>query len=66
MLYQNNDNIVKMHLINLQQDAERSRIVHQVRATEKELSQLNRKTKRTTKERQSIIGRLFNMGNRMF
>lgn len=55
-----------MHLLLLQQEAERCRIANQLRARKKELAQLNRKAKSSNKDRQSMFARLFNMGNRLF
>ncbi|MEC0090309.1 hypothetical protein [Paenibacillus macquariensis] len=64
--HQNNDEFAKMHLLLLQQEAERCRIANQLRARKKELAQLNRKAKSSNKDRQSMFARLFNMGNRLF
>ncbi|OAB26558.1 hypothetical protein PMSD_25590 [Paenibacillus macquariensis subsp. defensor] len=64
--HQNNDEFAKMHLLLLQQEAERCRIANQFRARKKELAQSNRKAKSTNKGRQSVFARLITMGNRLF
>jgi len=66
LYHQNSDELAIMHFLLLQEEAERCRIVNQFRARKKELAQLNRKVKSTSKDRQSMFARIFNMGNRLF
>ena len=66
MVHLIHEEIVKLHLRNLQQEIEGCRVGQQVLARKRELSKLSRQAKSTTKEKQSIIGRLINIGNRMF
>lgn len=55
---------MKLHLRDLQQEAERCRVVQQLLATENELLKLNRAQNRA-RERESIIQRIMHMGRRM-
>ncbi|MGF7048139.1 hypothetical protein J2T13_002646 [Paenibacillus sp. DS2015] len=48
MLFLNNEEIVKLHVRNLHQEAERFKFGQQVLATKKELSKLDSKAKKAT------------------
>jgi hypothetical protein len=50
LLYVNNEEIVKQHLRNLQQEVERFKFAQQVLSAQKELSKFNRKEKSTIKK----------------
>lgn len=64
LLYLNQDEIVRLHSSDLQEEAERFRLAQQVLASRNELLKLNR-AHNGARERDSIIQRMMNMGRRM-
>lgn len=69
LLYLDHEEIVKLHLRDLHQEAERCRVAQQVLAAKKELPKSNHQVRSTTIERHSerhpILEQIFNIGRRM-
>ncbi|AOZ93706.1 hypothetical protein [Paenibacillus crassostreae] len=66
LLSLNNEDIFKLHLRDLQNEAERFRIAQQMMTSQRKVSRLNRNSQQSIREKGSIFKQIFNVGRRMF